>query len=145
MKVISSIYNKSRVDIYLDSMVLAVLPINEYQHELKGNEKKIASELSEGRRAEFTAGRNIARMLLDKTYGSNFEIGRNVTGAPTWPNGICGSISYKRNYCAVLVGNKGIIKEVGVDLEIHEELNKGVAKASKIYMEKVMMQELLVL
>ena len=129
MKVISSIYNKSRVNIFLDSIVLAVLPISEYQHELKGSEKKIANKLSEGRRTEFIAGRNIARMLLGKTYNSNFEIGRNVTGAPTWPNGICGSISYKRNFCAVLVGNKGAINDVGVDLEIHEELNKDVWKA----------------
>ena len=128
MKIISSISNKELFEEYLRDMTLAVLPISAHQGKLIGKEKEVAANLSKQRKAEFTAGRNIARILLDELNLPPVEIGRNHIGAPIWPDGICGSISHKRGYCAVVLGQKGKTDGIGIDLEIQEDLSKDVWK-----------------
>ncbi len=71
----------------------------------------------EKRRLEFRAGRTCARRSL---VALGFEPGAIVMGrdrAPEWPDGVVGSITHTKGYCAAVVGKAGDFAGLGVDAE----------------------------
>ena len=75
------------------------------------------------RKAEFLAGRILARSLLDD-YGctnENVHIGRYRE--PIWPNGFAGSLSHCSGYVICVVGKASACAGIGVDVMTPYVLN----------------------
>lgn len=72
----------------------------------------------EKRRAEFLAGRLLARAALASLGLPPAGIGIGAGGAPLWPAGITGSISHSAGRCICLVRNDAAIL-LGADTERH--------------------------
>jgi len=70
-----------------------------------------------GRRAEYSAGRLLARSLLDSLGASAAPLLSGPDRAPAWPAGFVGSISHCPTLCAVVVASRRDIGAIGVDVE----------------------------
>lgn len=70
------------------------------------------------RRAEFLAGRYLARHVLDKLGIANFTLQSAQDRSPLWPENVCGSLSHNKDsvLCAVHYRDVGF-GGVGVDVE----------------------------
>jgi 4'-phosphopantetheinyl transferase EntD len=71
----------------------------------------------ERRSHEFAVGRTCARMALNDIGFSNPVILMNEARAPTWPNGIVGSIAHSASKCAAVVGSAADYLAIGIDIE----------------------------
>ena len=69
------------------------------------------------RRDAFATSRRLAGELLLEAGCEHAVIGRDVNGAPIWPAGVCGSFSYKEQWCAVAVGTGLPGSALGIDVE----------------------------
>jgi 4'-phosphopantetheinyl transferase EntD len=78
------------------------------------------------RQMEFAAGRSCAREAL-KTLGfSDYPVLRGAERQPLWPDGIVGSITHCKGYCAAAVAYADQIPTLGIDAEPDEPLPDGV-------------------
>lgn len=68
------------------------------------------------RRAEFLAGRVMARVAQEALGRDALPVGVADSRAPIWPDGLRGSISHARGFCAVLALPEGL-GDPGVDIE----------------------------
>ena len=80
------------------------------------------------RRNEFIAGRGLVRRGLASFGIPDCRIGRAEDGSPVWPPGVCGSISHKRNLCAVVLSHTSAYHALGVDIEKDQNLSPTVWK-----------------
>ncbi|MDG9670143.1 4'-phosphopantetheinyl transferase superfamily protein [Hahella sp. CR1] len=69
------------------------------------------------RRAEFVAGRYVARRALMALGATDLSVGIGENRAPVWPESFTGSISHAQDMaiCAVADGDR--VKSVGIDVE----------------------------
>ena len=74
------------------------------------------------RRNAFATSRRLARELLAEAGCKDATIGRRADGAPIWPTGLCGSFSYKEDWCAVAVGKSPPGCTLGIDVERLEDI-----------------------
>jgi len=70
----------------------------------------------EKRRAEFAAGRSLARIALTEIEHAPCAIPQ-ADRAPMWPSGIVGSITHNNEYVAVCVVNRATHAGIGIDIE----------------------------
>ena len=75
------------------------------------------------RRNAFATGRSLARELLAEAGCQSSTIGRRDDGAPLWPSGLCGSFSYKEEWCAVAVAKSPPSSALGIDIERFEGIH----------------------
>ena len=68
------------------------------------------------RRAEFLAGRYCAARALAE-FGARTHVGVGEHRAPLWPAGMLGTISHTSCLAVALVGRRGTIDGLGVDVE----------------------------
>jgi 4'-phosphopantetheinyl transferase EntD len=68
------------------------------------------------RRAEFGTARVLARRML-RAMGVPPGPLVATDGGPTWPEGIVGSISHTRDYCAVVLDRTPDVLSIGLDVE----------------------------
>jgi 4'-phosphopantetheinyl transferase EntD len=80
-------------------------------------ESACLANASTGRRAEFAAGRILARRALVRLGGPDFAIPVGRDRAPVWPPGFTGSITHCRNHVAVAIGATDSLRGVGIDVE----------------------------
>ena len=80
------------------------------------------------RRNEYIAGRKLAAKGLARFGIYGCEISRSRDGSPVWPEGVCGSISHKRNLCVVILAHNSPYRALGVDVEKHQSLTPEVWK-----------------
>lgn len=73
------------------------------------------------RRAQFATGRSRARHAFLRLGVPLVAIPFDDEGAPTWPAGVVGSISHKREHCIAAVARTTLFENVGVDLEFDVE------------------------
>jgi 4'-phosphopantetheinyl transferase EntD len=76
------------------------------------------------KRAEFAAGRVLARRALLVLGGPQGPIRRGDAGAPEWPSGFTGSITHTRDYAAAAVASLEAIAGVGIDAEETRRLTR---------------------
>ncbi len=90
----------------------------------------------EGRRAEFTAGRVLARRAVAMLGGPDCAIPPGSRNMPVWPAGYCGSISHAHGYVAAAVARKHDLLSLGIDFEdagrFRRELEKKIASPEEI-------------
>ncbi len=73
------------------------------------------------RKAQFAAGRALARRALLMLGRQPADILSDADGAPIWPKGVVGSISHKKLSCVVVVAHTKHLQGIGVDLELCTE------------------------
>ena len=66
---------------------------------------------------EFTAGRLCARKALERVGALPGPLLVGVDRAPVWPEGVVGSITHTRDYCAAAVVRVGEFAALGLDVE----------------------------
>lgn len=81
------------------------------------------------RRAEFLAGRSLARQAIGRIGHPPVPLPRDDAGCCVWPRGIVGSISHTRKRCAVAVADAGRVPAIGIDVEEAHLLSDGVVAA----------------
>lgn len=74
------------------------------------------------RRAEFAAGRGLARRLLERLGVSPIPIPVGPGRAPVWPEGFIGSIAHTRGLCVAALARRADIRSLGIDAEPDEPL-----------------------
>src|SRR5262245_59689948 len=75
---------------------------------------------------DFEAGRECARKALEKLGCATRTVPRGGSGEPMWPEGIVGSITHAREYCAAAVASAKDVRWLGIDAELHHGLKEGV-------------------
>lgn len=73
---------------------------------------------AEKRRAEFLAGRAMARAALKTLALPAVEIAIGPDRAPIWPQGVLGSISHARGHCAAIVAPEASPRSQGLGIDI---------------------------
>jgi 4'-phosphopantetheinyl transferase EntD len=69
------------------------------------------------RQREFALGRACARAALARLGHDNAALRRKADGAPSWPDGIVGSISHTQGLAVALAAAAKVIRGLGVDVE----------------------------
>ncbi len=72
---------------------------------------------ADGRRAEFAAGRSLARQALADLGAAPCALPSSPGGAPAWPAGYLGSITHSRDQAAAAVARQTDLRALGIDLE----------------------------
>ena len=88
---------------------------------------------SQKRKQQFIMGRNAARKALTELCSSDIlyatsPLKRLESGLVDWPAGILGSISHSNDFAIAVVCNEKSYRGLGIDLELHREINPGVHK-----------------
>jgi 4'-phosphopantetheinyl transferase EntD len=78
------------------------------------------------RREEFTAGRTCAREALALLGMPRMPILQGKQNEPLWPEGVVGSITHCKGYCAAAVALLDCCGGIGIDAEPNESLPPGV-------------------
>lgn len=105
-------------------LILKIDLMSNCQGPLYGEEENYIANFSHGRKREFIAGRTLARQALQVLGEKPCSIINDAHGCPLWPESVTGSISHKRNVCAVVMGLKDSFGSVGIDIEANEPLSK---------------------
>ncbi|HEY4181390.1 MAG TPA: 4'-phosphopantetheinyl transferase superfamily protein [Kofleriaceae bacterium] len=82
----------------------------------------------ERRRVEFARGRSCARRALVELGVEPVAILMGDDRAPIWPPGVVGTISHCAKYACAAVGHASTYAGIGIDAEILQPLEAGVAK-----------------
>lgn len=94
--------------------------------EVAPEELELARGFGEKRMREFLSGRTYARWALRTLELACPPISRNPDGSPAWPEGVVGSISHTRDYCAVAVAPKMHFHGLGLDVEDLHSVNQAL-------------------
>jgi len=80
-------------------------------------EQRQIDRAAPARQGEYSAGRLLARSLLDSLGAAPAPLLNGRDRAPAWPAGFVGSISHCSTLCAVVVASSWDISAIGVDVE----------------------------
>jgi 4'-phosphopantetheinyl transferase EntD len=81
-------------------------------------EQSYIAHAVEHRRREFALGRSLARKALGELGLGQLEIPAGADRAPTWPEGIIGSIAHCGDLCVAAVARRSSgLRMIGIDLE----------------------------
>lgn len=105
-------------------------------------EAEIVRNAVEKRRVEFATVRHCARLALAELGVAPAPILPGVRGAPTWPDGIVGSMTHCAGYRAAAVARTSDIAGLGIDAEVHGPLPEGVLKLVSLERERAHLAEL---
>jgi 4'-phosphopantetheinyl transferase EntD len=83
-------------------------------------------QVGEPKTRDFEIGRECARTALQKLGCTVLSVPRGSRGEPLWPDGIVGSITHAREYCAAAVASASVVRQLGIDAELHRALQEGV-------------------
>ncbi|MEM1245367.1 MAG: 4'-phosphopantetheinyl transferase superfamily protein, partial [Acidobacteriota bacterium] len=76
------------------------------------------------RRAEFSAGRHLARRIGQRLGHPIAALPRRDDGAPAWPSGLLGSISHCDDLCVVALAPATRLRGLGVDIEPNRPIER---------------------
>jgi 4'-phosphopantetheinyl transferase EntD len=107
----------SSIDVVAVHARLGSLVIRGHAPTLVGGEASIVSGYLPHRIVEFSAGRNAARIAMQALGAPASEILQGEGGQPTWPAGLCGSISHTNAVAVSLVAPLTAFESVGVDVD----------------------------
>lgn len=80
------------------------------------------------RRKEFAAGRACARDVLRQLGIADPVVLKNPDGSPAWPQGIVGSISHSREWCAAAAAPANLLRGIGIDIETIKRVTPTIAR-----------------
>lgn len=89
-------------------------------------EEVVIARAVEVRRREFATVRSCARACLGRLGYPPAPILPDVSGAPTWPAGVRGSLTHCPGYAAAAVGPAARVSAIGIDAEPDAQLPDGV-------------------
>lgn len=92
------------------------------EEELFEVERGAVARAVPSRRAEFAAGRVLARRLLERVNVAAAPIPVGPGRAPVWPEGVVGSIAHTRGLCVAAAARRADIRSLGIDAEPDEPL-----------------------
>jgi 4'-phosphopantetheinyl transferase EntD len=78
------------------------------------------------RAAEFAAGRALAREALQVLEYPPLPVLRGPAREPLWPDGVVGSITHCRDYCAAAVAHSRQFSGLGIDAEVNAPIGNDV-------------------
>lgn len=78
------------------------------------------------RRREFATTRHCARRALTALGQPDVPLVPGQRGAPTWPQGVVGSMTHCDGYCAAAVARRTDVASLGIDAEPHAALPDGI-------------------
>ncbi|MCP4093307.1 MAG: 4'-phosphopantetheinyl transferase superfamily protein [Planctomycetes bacterium] len=87
----------------LSEVLLEVAPVVDRVHDLLPEEAALVASAVESRRNEFSSARCLARQLLAELGAAEQPLLPNPDRSPIWPQGVIGSLSHGRRYCAAMV------------------------------------------
>jgi 4'-phosphopantetheinyl transferase EntD len=97
------------------------------------------------RQREFTAGRNCARLALQRLGLSPATAVRvGAQREPLFPAGVSGTLSHTHDYCAAAVIRQGAVRSIGIDAEVNEPLGDDIARLVLLPAEQAMVHALAV-
>jgi 4'-phosphopantetheinyl transferase EntD len=106
-------------------------PVAARQGRLIGDEDALAGRMAPGRRAQFIAGRTLARTALGALGAPPVALGRAAGGSPVWPEGFVGTITHcgdgADGWCAAAVTPAERCRGIGLDAEPDRPLDDPVA------------------
>ena len=97
--------------------ILAAGEIDELQDYLMPDEESYVDQAIEKRIKEFTAGRSLARLLMQLLGDEPSALHPGDRRMPLWPEGLTGSITHCDTHCACALARTTHIKSVGIDME----------------------------
>lgn len=93
---------------------------------LLAEEEVLVARSVERRRREVTIARTCARRALGEFGHAEVAIPRGPQREPLWPDGVVGSITHCKGYCAAAVAERAVVGTVGIDVEEAGALPHGV-------------------
>ncbi|MGB0952230.1 MAG: 4'-phosphopantetheinyl transferase family protein [Planctomycetota bacterium] len=95
-----------------------VAAVADHHAALHGEEQALVSQAVASRRQEFSSGRLLAHQLLQAADRDVPALLALEDRSPAWPDGILGSISHSRRWCAAAIApqQRGLLG-VGIDVE----------------------------
>lgn len=105
-------------------------------------EQHLIASAVESRRRDVTHARTCARRALSRLGVAEVPILRGERGEPYWPEGVVGSITHTRDYCAAAVASSRRVRSVGIDAEFHDALPDGVLDYVAVPEERAWLKEL---
>ena len=92
------------------------------------------------RQREFTAGRNCARLALRHLGLDPVPAVRvGPQREPLFPAGVSGTLTHTHGYCAAAVVRQGAVRSIGIDAEVNEPLDDGIARLVLVPAEQAML------
>jgi 4'-phosphopantetheinyl transferase EntD len=89
---------------------------------LHPEERARAQRMGEKRRREYALGRACARRALAELGIEGFALLSGEKREPLWPDGVVGSLTHCRGFCAAAVARRGAVLGIGLDAEPAEPL-----------------------
>lgn len=112
--------------LFPDGVLTLVEHKDNWPTELAPAERAQLGDVCEKRLAEYSAGRNQARRLIAVLTGTAEPLLAGNYRQPMWPADVTGSISHSDVFCAVAVAPVATVADLGIDVEIFENLNPEV-------------------
>jgi 4'-phosphopantetheinyl transferase EntD len=98
--------------------VIAVRATPEMERDpLHPEESARAQRMGEKRRREYALGRACARRALAELGVEDFALLSGEKREPLWPDGVVGSLTHCRGFCAAAVARRGSVLGLGLDAE----------------------------
>ncbi len=105
-------------------------------------EEAVISKAVAKRRREFTTVRHCARQALAELGYPPRPLVPGERGAPTWPDGVAGSMTHCAGYRAAAVAHRADFASVGIDAEPNAPLPDGVLDTIALPEERERVQRL---
>ena len=103
--------------------VVSVRATAEMEHDaLHPEERARAQGMGGRRRHQYALGRACARRALAELGIEGFALLSGKRREPLWPEGVVGSLTHCRGFCAVAVARRGAVVGIGLDAEPAEPL-----------------------
>jgi 4'-phosphopantetheinyl transferase EntD len=109
-------------------VVVAELGEHPEETALFPQEAAVVARSVEKRRREFAAVRHCARRALARLGHPPVPILPGERGAPSWPDGVVGSMTHCEGFAAAALARAAEVRSVGIDAEPHAPLPDGVLR-----------------
>jgi 4'-phosphopantetheinyl transferase EntD len=118
--------------LFAPGVMLASGRVADHQAPPAGAEEALAARMTPARRAQFTAGRMLARKALARLGVAATALPRAASGAPVWPAGCVGSITHcgegAAGWCIVAVAHGDARLSLGLDAEVDRPLDPALVE-----------------
>ncbi|MFH9352798.1 4'-phosphopantetheinyl transferase [Kitasatospora sp. NPDC017646] len=129
-------------DLLPDVVVTEVAYDDPPEARLEPAEEEAIARAVDKRRCEFTTVRHCARTALDRLGVPYRPLVPGLRGAPSWPDGVIGSLTHCDGFRAAAVARTGTLASVGIDAEPALPLPEGVQEAIALPVEQQRLAEL---
>ncbi|MBO1416596.1 4'-phosphopantetheinyl transferase, partial [Streptomyces sp. FH025] len=129
-------------DLLPDVVVTEVAYDDPPEARLEPAEAAVVAEAVDKRRREFTTVRHCARAALARLGVPYRPLVPGLRGAPSWPDGVIGSLTHCDGFRAAAVSRAGDLASVGIDAEPALPLPEGVLEAIALPVERQRLAEL---